>query len=630
MRFNIGIYILSYFSLLLCSSQLNAQQEKVKIKNADRVIASVQDQEQTLLGNVKMVHDSIFMFCDSAWVHENYVISVGEVIMVQEDTINVFSDSLYYNSESKLAELYKNVVLENGERNLFTNFLIYDLESKIANFKDTAIMQNGSMQLSSIKGEYFVDKKLAYFYEEVTIIDGEMQLKTDSLRYDTDIDRAYFLGPTYITENDRKVYCESGYYDQKEGRAYFSDNAIINENDRKASAQSISYNSQDSTTTFKKDVVIIDSTSTTKGNEVILNESNNEVRIIGNGSYEDTNTKILGEDILYNKETKALQVSGPNTVFKEDGTLYSEALDYNDESDFGIATGNVIWRDTVESRILDTDILHYRDSSSYFKAIVGERRPLLKQLIEDDTLYISADTLMSFSVGDTMSYLEALGDVRIFKSDLQGVCDSLSFSDQDSILQLFKNPITWSDSTQFLGDTIRIYLENEEVSEIVAEVNGFLITKDQGKYYNQIKAKYLHSYLDSNKLTSLLSKGNAESLYLVKDEEEAYVGPNKTLCSEMTFYFKNDEIETIHFITEPSNILKPIEKTSDSDLYLDGFIWHEKKRPLTIQQVRNRKGQNSSNQKFQSEPEDEFEAKINELTTKENMRQDSIKSKEKK
>ncbi len=565
------------------NQQQDNEANRVKVKNSDNAIQEVIDDTyiQYLRGNVKMFHDSIFMYADNAVIKDKVMSAKGNIIIIQEDTINVFADSLQYDADRKLAKLYDKVVMDNDDKQLFTDYLIYDLESKKGTFLDTAILKRQTMTLSSLRGTYDVASKRAFFYDQVVIVDEDFRLTCDSLDYDTDIDRAYFISETYITQGNKQIYCEDGYYDLVQKRAFFTQNAVVREDDQVAIADNILVSESDSIVTLTGAARVEDSESQAEGDEIIFNNGSGDIFINGNGRYENDDNLIQGPSIQYNEKTEDLLTTGRSTVQNEKGLLIADTIEYSKVEDLGYARGTVEWVDTTENRILYSESLYYRDSSEFVKAVKEDLRPLLIQEVDGDSMYVSSDTLISAKPSDTLSYLQAMGQVVIFKSDLQAICDSLYYSDVDSTFTLFGNPICWSDTTQFVGDTIVIALKNDEVSEIIAKKNAFITSKNIGDYYDQIKGRYIHTFLDSNELRLMHIKGNAESIYMIKDDDDAYVGPNKTLCSHMTFYFEDNDLDSIKFYSQPESKMTPMSKATDAELKLGGFLWETKRRPLT-------------------------------------------------
>lgn len=581
----------------------------VKVKNADNFIyEKVDDVDyQYFSGNVKMFHDSIYMYADSAVIRGNQMTARGEVIIIQDDTINVFSDSLIYDADFKMAKLFDEVVVVTGDKQLFTDRLDYDLNTKIGTFRDTAILRRASMTLSSLKGYYNLNDKKAHFYDQVVIKDEDFELTADSLDYDTDIDRAYFKGSTYIIQSGKQVYCEAGYYDMISKQAFFSEQAVIVEGSKVAFADDILVSEQDSSVKLTGNAEVKDSLSTARGESIFFDDKKGDIRIEGKGYYEKDDQIIEAERIDYNTETEDFYSVGNSTISGKKGILAADSISYVKVTDLGQARGNASFRDTVDDRTILADYFIYKDSSSYVQANAVKVRPLFIQRVDEDTLYVAADTLISAEPYDSLKYLKAISDVMIFKSDLQAVCDSMYFDNVDSTFTLFRNPICWSDTTQFSGDTIDIVLRNEEVREIVAKKKAFIATRHLTGYFDQIKGKYLHSYLDSNELKRMLIKGNAEALYFIKDDKDAYVGANKTLCSHMAFYFDNEELDNIKFYTEPESTMTPMAMAKDALIKLEGLRWEVKRRPIGVEGMRLLKYQELP---VVEETEDDFEAEV--------------------
>jgi len=616
----------SYADILIKTNELPTQEDSTKtriiFKEAENFIREAKDDLdiQTAKGNVKIVHDSIYMYTNSAQIiGNNLLLAIGDVTIIQEDSINVFSDSLRYTGDEKLARLYDNVVLESGDKKLFTDILIYNLDAKKATFQDTAILTRQTMRLSSIRGTYDVNTKWATFYDQVTIIDEDFQLTCDSLHYDTDIDRAYFLSPTYIIQGEKKIYCEDGYYDIESGRSYFSEEAIIRDNNQTAKADNILVSEKDSTVTLTGNAVVLDSTSQAQGETIIYNDKSGDITIVGEGSYVNEDTRIEGPHIFYNKKTEYYKAEGRNRIINSQGVLEADTLEYVKETDWGIAVGNVIYLDTLEDRTIYTERLYYRDSTEYVKAVVDSLKPLLLIEVDGDSLYVTGDTLIREAPLDSLSYLEAIDNVKVYKSDLQAVCDSLYYSNVDSTFRFFKNPVAWSDTTQFLGDTINILLRDDKVEEIISKKNAFIISANQGTYYDQIKGRLIHSYLDSNELKLMEVQGNAESLYFLKDSDDAFIGPNLTLCSQMVFYFGNSELDSITYYTQPESTLTPMEQAGPADFKLSGFRWESSRRPVEVGSLRipsdSPVRELDPNDETDSEEHnsDEFESKVEEV-----------------
>ena len=183
---------------------------------------------------------------------------------------------------------------------------------------------------------------------------------------------------------------------------------------------------------------------------------------------------------------------------------------------------------------------------------------------------------------DSSRILMAFRDVRIFKSDMQAICDSLSYNTKDSIFQFFDDPIVWSDTSQFSADTMHMVMNDGEIDTIFLIDNGFIINSPDEKFFNQIKGKDITAYFRENELREMKVEGNAESVYYALDDDKAYVGVNKTVCSEMLLFFGNNEIEKIKFFAQPKANLQPMKQANHDELKLPGFRWLSEERPSSV------------------------------------------------
>jgi hypothetical protein len=318
--------------------------------------------------------------------------------------------------------------------------------------------------------------------------------------------------------------------------------------------------------------------------------------LTGNAHYRDSTQDITGDRLTYDSRNKRYQIFGRGRVVDPPNIIEADSLDFNDLLGSGLALGRVVWTDTASDVTILAHRLDYNKQTSYlyavggFNAAPGEGRPLMKALIDRDTLYLSADTLTSFkpdTAADTRVLL-AHADVRIFKSDLQAACDSLSFSSADSIFWFYKItqlPVIWSDTSQFSGDTIRMLLKDKKLDRIWLRQNALVINSSDERFFNQIKGRYCTAYFREEEVREMLVEGNAQAIYYALDDRRAYLGVNETLCSEMRLFFADNQVEGIRFYTEPSGKFTPMKKAGRTSRQLEGFFWEKERRPRRVEDL---------------------------------------------
>jgi sporulation protein YlmC with PRC-barrel domain len=167
----------------------------------------------------------------------------------------------------------------------------------------------------------------------------------------------------------------------------------------------------------------------------------------------------------------------------------------------------------------------------------------------------------------------------MFRSDLQGKCDSLTYSTIDSTLQFHGSPVLWSDSSQLTADFIKMYMANKKIDRMELQNTAFLISRDDSTKYTQIKGKNMTGYFKEGKMQKLVVRGNGQTIYYPKDSED-YIGMNKTSSSDVIIYF-NDEnkVEDIVLLVKPEGTLFPLNEVTNEDMYLKVFNWQEDKKP---------------------------------------------------
>ncbi|WP_116124884.1 OstA-like protein [Lewinella sp. IMCC34183] len=571
------------------------ERETVSIDHANELRFLQQGTAQRLIGEVELSQDSIFMYCDSAeLVREVQVYAYENVTIQQGDSIAAFSEYLDYNAETLLAKLRTDVVLKRGQTELFTDALDYDLSTKLATYHTGGRVTNGTTELSSTHGYYYAEDRNVYFRDSVVVVDDRFEMRADTLRYDLGNEIVHFLGPTVIRSDTHTIYCEAGYYDVALDRAVFRQNAQYRSGERLAAADSIQYFGQDERYVLRGDAYVAEGEfQRATADRIDYFRALDRYRLEGNATVIDSAQTVRGDTIDYNAATESYAVSGGRPQVSNPPMLMVADRMYSDEATgLGRAIGNIVWQDTSADLRIEAGEADYSQTTGYLKAYGGERgRALLTTLLEQDTLYMAADTLLSVrsdsvdASGDTIRYLAAYHDVRILKSDIQAVADSLGFNTVDSVLTLYQNPILWQDTSQLTADTIDLYIRNDSPDRVVLRRNALVVTSPDLIFFNQVRGRQIVAFFDSSQLERTEVTGNAEAIYYAQDEVDAYIGVNKSACSSMVLYFENGGVHRIKFLSAPSGRLDPMNAVDHSTFRLDGFRWEPERKPKTLEDL---------------------------------------------
>lgn len=635
------------------------------------------DTLKKLIGNVELNQDSVFLFCDSAIiVNSTAVTAKGRFILQHGKSTTIFADSALYRSDTKIAELYSNVSLLNGKQKLFTERLTYDANTKTATYLTGATLTDDTTFLVSVRGYFNTETDDIFFKDSVIVVNPDFTLRSDTLKYNASSQIVTFLAPTLITQGAARIYTEAGFYDIGSRQASFSKNPQYLKDDRRAWAKVMRYDGKLKEVTLLGDAHIEDSTSIATAELIIHNEDLEVTTLKGKAFIKDGDRTIRSEIVIYDARSKTYSTQGRTHI--EDGSqiLDAEQVNYDKERDISIVQGRVVWTDTVQNLTVRCEYAEHSQKRNYLKASGGSYgRPLMIKVVDGDSLYISADTLLSFEntepgtlqPHDSLSSLAAplqadslmaptlnageppssadpaprdavlplfsltdslppqtpvdsllaeapstlpdslqatspvksgdtgkdephrsilaYHDVRIFKKDLQAICDSLAYSTLDSMFRLYREPIIWSDTSQFSADSVQIQLANDRIDRIFLWQNSFIINTPDEVFFNQIKGKNSTAFFMEGALQRVGVSGNAESVYYALDEEGAYIGVNQAVCSEMMIEFGNNQVEGIRFYTEPKATLFPMKQANHEQLKIQGFNWQIEKRPNSVEDL---------------------------------------------
>ncbi|MBK9736493.1 MAG: hypothetical protein IPO92_16650 [Saprospiraceae bacterium] len=657
------IIVVNFLSVVFVSAQItpsnsskqNPKQLSIHSEDNQIIDATTDPPTQFLNGNVKVYHAGAFMYCDNAVLRGSHLTMYTNVVILQNDTIKIFADSLKYIGDSLVAYIYGDIILENGpDKKLYTSFLKYDVKNKIGYYTKNAKLIDKTSTLISKRGRYLLNEKTAYFYEHVKVTGPDFDMVSDSLSYNTTTQQTNFLAATRINKDTSQIYSESGWFDLDDKKGDFIGNAQYLAGKTIAKSDTITYDGVLDLVTLKsglKRSEYISEKDTAYAKEIFYDKKSEIFRLTTDAWYKGKTNEVKGEKIFYNKISEKFNVTGRSQISDPPTLIEADTLDYDKAIKFGIANGHVIWRDTAAKTAIYADHVVYRGEENYMKASNDTGRPLFTTEIDNDTLYLKADTLKSLriikeriiypdkdaarkarslknksksgeadiidavvddnnivlndststdisafndSLGvsiqtdtiytgimDTIDYFIGDNNVRMFKKDMQSVCDSLVFNKSDSLFTLYSNPFVWSDSTQIAGDTIDLKMKSKKIDRLIVRSQATILSSSDLLFFNQIQGRYLEAFFTDSKIYRMDVDGNAQIVYYITDEAKAYVGVNTTESSNMSFFLKDNKMTDIRCYKEPKSKVIPMQKADHEKLKVKGFKWNVLARPET-------------------------------------------------
>lgn len=196
---------------------------------------------------------------------------------------------------------------------------------------------------------------------------------------------------------------------------------------------------------------------------------------------------------------------------------------------------------------------------------------------------LGEETLADTAVTDTQ-YRLILGyrNVRIYRSDFQSACDSMSSSTLDSVIRLYIEPVLWHEENQVTSTSMDIYTKNQQLDHAEFIDNPMMVSKIDTLHYNQVAGKTMISYFRNNEIYRDDVNGNAQTIYYMQEDGSPEVqGLMYIESADMTFYIEEKQITGITYRGSPNYIIYPMDKIPETQpLFLQGFTWQDERRPF--------------------------------------------------
>ena len=492
--------------------------------------------------------------------------------------ITVFYPFVIWGQTSTKTNNGKLIKINHATRLVYDKGLGIDAQRLIGDVEcehEGAIMRCDSAYLYS-------NKKLEAF-GHISIIKGDsLFLYGDSLRYDAATKLAQIKGNVRCIEKEMTLTTNILYYDVGASVASYYDGGTIVNKENTICSKNGHYYSSTKDVLFHQDVVLTNPDFKMKGDSIRYNTINKTAYFLGPTIITSKANYIYCENGWYDTDQEISRFSKNAVIVTKDQKLLGDSIYYDRKKGYGRAIKNVQIIDTTnKSFIVGHFAEHYEKNN---RAIVTDRA-IYGKIVEKDTLFIAADTLFYNKPDSAHTYVKAYRHVKIFKKDLQGLCDSMGYSSHDSLMRLYNLPVLWTNNGQVTAKQINITTGNNSNSIKYFELvnNAIVIQKvdslDANKF-NQIEGKRIEGFLNKDTIRKLNVIGNAQIIYYVK-EKKSYKGVNKTICSDLTVWFNKEGVDRTTFRTKPESTLYPLKEVNDIEIRLKNFNWLEDKRPKT-------------------------------------------------
>ena len=455
-------------------------------------------------------------------------ILIGNVAF-RHDSVYMYCDSACFYEKTNSLEAFDNVKMVQGDTLfLYGDYLFYDGNTQIAQVRYNVRMEN----------------------KNTTLL-------TDSLNYD----RIYNLG-------------------------YYFDGGTLMDEENVLTSEWGEYSTATKLSVFNFDVKLVNPKFTLTSDTLRYSTATKIANILGPSDIVSDANHIYSELGFYNTQIGQAELLDRSVLTNEGKRLTGDSLFYDRVKGYGEAFDNVIMTDTVNKNMLTGDYCYYNELTKYAFAT---KKAVAVDYSQGDSLFMHADTLQMYTYylnTDSMfRETRAYHKVRMYRTDVQGVCDSLVFSSKDSCLTMYYDPILWNNNQQLLGEKIMIYMNDSTIDWAHIQNQALSVEQLDSTSYNQVTGKEMKAWFQGGEMRKVDVIGSVRLVYYPMESDSTLIGMNVSETSLLNMFLENRKMKKMIMSPKSNGTLYPMLQRPPEKMKLDNFVWFDYIRPLDKEDI---------------------------------------------
>ena len=598
--------IISLCGLVVCIlaglTNLSAQEEKeqadslVRLLNAEYLEQYEEGDEQVRKAmKATFLHNGTYLSSDSSlWYRNTNIINfLGNVKLIQGDA-ELTSEKLDYYVDEDRAEFRGSLVQMRNEKDniLRTRILDYNTKDSIAVFSGGASMKSEDGQIiESDNGSYDNAKEYFTFDGNVNMFTDSTFIKTTALEYDSAADKAWFIEAISFWREENMLSASKGWYDRAAQTFFFRDKVHAISEEQESWSDTLYYYESIGDVLMRGVVQIQDTTRSTASlsDYVYYQDSLSRITLRDRAAVvmwekrdsNITDTTYMGADTIVINSVRKCDIPEEEislAATRKENILVDAIAKYRKRASDEAATARR--QDQEQSRTRPS-----RKPSQDRPS--GDNQGAAPSLMQEDTTAIEdtlaiADTLAVLPPPDTtdVGFISAIGNVKIFRQDMQVKCDSMRFTELDSIARFYKEPLVWNEGTrQYSSDSLFVLVNKDGIDRASLLSNAFISVFEDSVHYDQIKSTEVLAYFDSTTaLRRFDALGGVTALFFLR-EDDVIATVNKVEARTLSANLKEGDIDRVYYFDSPRNDAYPVVQLPEEERILKGFNWDPDSRP---------------------------------------------------
>ena len=441
----------------------------------------------------------------------------------------------------------------------------YEATNSFDAFGHVRMVQGDTLDLVGDMLLYDGLDQLARVRHNVVLTHRESKLYTDSLDYDRLYELGYFFEGGRLVDKDNVLTSDWGQYSPPTRQAVFNYNVKLENPKFTLISDTLNYNTRTSM-----------------------------AEIVGPSNIDSGDNHIYSESGFYNTQTEEAILLDRSMVTNKGRKMVGDSLYYDSRSGVGEGFGNAVYTDEVNKNMLTGDYCYYNE---LVDSAFATKRAMIIDYSQGDSLYMHGDTLqmVSYNIDTDSLYrkMKAFHKVRMYRTDVQGSCDSLVYNSKDSCMTMYRDPILWNEGQQLLGEEIKMYVNDSTIDWVHIINQALTVEMKDSIHYNQVSGKEMKAYFVDGDMRHIEVTGNVLTAFYPEEKDSTMTGFNYLEGSVLHLYLRERKMERGVFVGKSNGTMYPMDQIPPDKLRLPAFVWLDYIRPLSKEDIFHWRGKKS-------------------------------------
>ncbi len=466
------------------------------------------------------------------------------------------------------------IFIENSD---FSDLNEYELPGAFLLTGNVRAVHDG-ITLTCNKAYYYKDENYIKAFGDVQMVQGDtLYLNGKYAEYNGNVKRAFATGNVSLTSPEMSLVTDTIHFDRVSQEAYYNSYGTIINKENTLKSKSGKYYVAQKKYQFLTSVVLTNPQYVIKSNHLDYYTNSGHSYLFGPSTITGKENFIYTEKGFYDTKKNKAHFIKKSYIKYNDRLIKGDSLYYDRTKEFASATRNVKITDSINNAIITG---HYGEVYKNKDSLFITKRASVRTLMEKDSMFIHGKRLVvTGKIGERI--IRGYNNVRFYKTDMSGKCDSLHSNQKIGLTKLIRKPILWNYENQLTGEVMHLIGNNktEQLDSLKVMNNAFIISKDTvGTGFNQVKGQNLYGKFRDNKMYEVDVVKNTEVIYFMRNDNQELIGINKNKSSSINMQLEENVINTITFFKEVEGEIFPEKELPENARKLKDFIWRGDER----------------------------------------------------